>query len=106
MPDAVESYKETILGPLINSGKEDLLLHTVKCWNAYAVDEKNWSIHTVLYCSGIMYKYYSCLGFLPIKNNEEENDINKEVFSSTPHFIKTVFISTVFRIVLLCTMIN
>ena len=42
----------------------------------------------VLYCSGIMYKYYSCLGFLPIKHNQEGKDIHNEIFNNIPHFVK------------------
>ena len=42
----------------------------------------------VLYYSGMMYKYYSCLGFSPIKLKKEVEDIHNEVFNNIPHFIK------------------
>ena len=34
-----ESYKDTIIGHLVNSGIADLLLHIVQCWRAYAVNK-------------------------------------------------------------------
>ena len=39
--DIVESYKDSIIGNLVNSGTADLLLHIVQCWNACVVDEEN-----------------------------------------------------------------
>ena len=38
-----ESYKDTILGHLGNSGTSYLLLYIVKCWCACAVDEDKWA---------------------------------------------------------------
>ena len=70
-----ESYKDTIIGHLVNAGTEDLLLHIVQCWISYAVDEDNWSLPMAIYCSGVMYKYYSHLFLLPIKHNEEVKNI-------------------------------
>ena len=35
-----------------------------------------------------MYKYYSCLGFLPLKHDEEGKYIHKEEFNNLPHLIK------------------
>ena len=64
--DIVESYKYTIIGHLGNTGTVDLLLHIVQCWCACAVDKGNCDLSIVIYCSGILYKYYSSLGFLPI----------------------------------------
>ena len=37
-----------------------------------------------------MYTYHYHLVFLPIERNEEGNDINKEVFKNTPHFVKNI----------------
>ena len=37
--DIEESYKDTIIGNLGNSGTEDLLLQIVQCWRACAVNE-------------------------------------------------------------------
>ena len=42
-----------------------------------------------MYCSGMMYEYYSCLGFLPIKNNEKGKDIHNHIFNIIPNLIKT-----------------
>ena len=42
----------------------------------------------VMYCSGIMHKYYSHLGFFPLKHNEERKYIHNEIFNNIPHFIK------------------
>ena len=36
----------------------------------------------------MMYKYYSCIGFFPIKNNEEVKDVHNEIFNNIPHFVK------------------
>ena len=69
--DIEESYKYTIIIHLENTGTVDLLLHIVHCWSTCAVDEEKYAVPVVLYCSGMMYKYYSCLGFFPIKYNEE-----------------------------------
>ena len=59
--DIVESYKDSIIGNLVNSGTADLLLHIVQCCRVCAVNEENQALVMVLYCSHIMYKYYSCL---------------------------------------------
>ena len=37
--DIEESYKDTIIGRLVNPVTEDLLLHMVQCWRACVVDE-------------------------------------------------------------------
>ena len=42
----------------------------------------------ILYCSHMVYKYYSRLGFFPIKQNDEVKDIHNEIFNSIPHLIK------------------
>ena len=62
-----ESYKDTVIDILGNSGTSDLLLHIVTCWTSCAVNEENEGTTTVLYCSRMMYKYYDRLDFLPIK---------------------------------------
>ena len=36
----------------------------------------------------MMYKYYSSLGFYPIKHNDEGKDIHNEMFNNIQHFIK------------------
>ena len=65
------SYKDTILGHLGNSGTSYLLLYIVKCWCACAVDEDKWARPMVIYYSVMMYKYYYCIIFTPIKHNKE-----------------------------------
>ena len=35
-----------------------------------------------------MCKYYSCIGILPIKHNEEGKYVHNEIFENIPHFIK------------------
>ena len=65
-----ESYKDTIIGHLGNSGTSYILLHIVQCWRAYAVDKEKQSLPMIIYCSQTMYKYYSHIGFYPIKHNE------------------------------------
>ena len=52
--DIVESYKEITIVHLGNEGTEYLLLHTVNCCQASEVDESNWGLPMVLYCSGMM----------------------------------------------------
>ena len=42
----------------------------------------------VLYFSHLMYKYYSHLGFSPIKHDWEGKDVHNEIFNNIPHFIK------------------
>ena len=41
----------------------------------------------VLYCSGIMHKYYYCIVFSPIKQDKEEKTHN-EIFNNIPNLIK------------------
>ena len=41
--DIEESYKDTIIGYLGNSGTDDLLLHIVQCWHVCVVNEEKWS---------------------------------------------------------------
>ena len=59
-----------------NSGTEYLSLHIVKCWRACEINEENKALPLVLYCSYMIYKYYSCLGFTPIKYNEKGKKIH------------------------------
>ena len=59
--DIVGSYKDSIIGHLRKSGTEDLLLHIVQCWRWGVFDKQNRYFPIVMYCSGMMYKYYSCL---------------------------------------------
>ena len=58
-----EAYKDIIIGHLENSGTEDLLLHIEIVCCACAVDEERMALTMVLYCSGMMYKYYFRLGY-------------------------------------------
>ena len=51
---SVESYKDKIIGHLVNTLTVDLFLHSVQCQNACTVDEENPNIPVVLYCSSIM----------------------------------------------------
>ena len=89
--DIVESYKDTIISHLVDSGTSDLLLQILKCWCEFVGDEYNWYLPAVIYCSGMFYKYYSCLSFLPIKHNEEGKYIHKEVLNNIPNSIKNHF---------------
>ena len=68
--DIVKSYKNTVIGYLQNAGTSHFLLHIVQCYHACEFDEDNQSLPVVIYCSDMMYKYYSSIGFLPIKHNE------------------------------------
>ena len=70
-----------------NTGTEDLLLCIVQFWCTSTVDEDNWTLTMVIYCSVMMNTYYSFLGFIPIKHNEEVKDICEELFNSVPHLI-------------------
>ena len=67
----VESYKDTIIGHFGNADTADLILHIVQCGRACEFDKENCDLPRVFYCSGIVCKYHSCLGFIPIKHNEE-----------------------------------
>ena len=58
-----ESYKDTTIGHLGNSGTSYLLLHIVQYWRACVVNEENQALPMVICCSQVMYKYYSHLGF-------------------------------------------
>ena len=42
----------------------------------------------ILYCSGTIYNYCSCLDFSPIKQNEKGKDIHNEIFNNVHHLIK------------------
>ena len=86
--DTEEFYKDTIIGHLVNSGTTDLLFHIVQCLRTCSVNEENWALYIVLYCSHMMYEYNYCLGFSPIKHNEEGKYIHNEIFNNIPHFIR------------------
>ena len=60
----------------------------LQCWHACAVDKYNKDLPLVLYCSDMMYKYDSNLGFFTNKKQREVKDIHNEVFKNIPHFIK------------------
>ena len=53
--DIEESYKDTTIGNMENSGTSYLLLHIVQCWRTCAANEENQALPMVLYCSHIMY---------------------------------------------------
>ena len=76
------------MGYLGNSGTTYLLLQIVLCWREFEVDEENWDISMVLYCSFMMYKYYQHIGFLQIKHNKEGKYTHNEIFNNIPHLIK------------------
>ena len=46
-----------------NLGTAYLLLHMVWCCCSCAVDEEKWYLPMVIYCPGIMFKYYYYLSF-------------------------------------------
>ena len=48
-------------------GTVDLLLHILQCWRTCAVNEENQDMPLVMYCSQMMYKYYSLLRFYQIE---------------------------------------
>ena len=73
----MESYKETIIGNLKNTGTPDLFLHSVQLWSASTVDEENLDLPMVLYCSRMIYKYYSHLECITIIHNKEGRYIHK-----------------------------
>ena len=50
----LESYKDRIIGHLINADTSDLLIHIVQCWCACAADRDYWYLPIVIYCSGMM----------------------------------------------------
>ena len=54
--DIVYSYKDTIVGNLVNSGTSYLLLHIVYSWRSWEVDKYNWYLPMVMYCLGGIYK--------------------------------------------------
>ena len=86
--DIEESYKDTIIVHLGNAGTADLLLRILQCWCTCTVNVENSDLPMVLYFSQMMNKYYSHLGFSPIKHNEEEKYIHNQIFNNIPHFIK------------------
>ena len=63
----VKSYKDTIIGRWGNSGTADLLLNIVQWCSTCAVDKDKHDFPFFIYCSVMLYKNYSCLGFFPIK---------------------------------------
>ena len=102
----VESYKNTMICNLGNTDKVDLLIHTVQCWCACTVDKDYRDLPMVIKISGMMYKYYLCIGFIPIKHNKEGKEIHNK-YSAISHIkSKTVFMSNIFKIFMLCTTIK
>ena len=67
-----------------------MLLCRVHCWSASKIDKDNWSLPVILYCSAMMYKYYSFLVFILVKHNEKVKYILKEAFNNLQHFIKNI----------------
>ena len=55
-----ESYKDIIIGNMVNS--ENLSLQLVHCWHACTFNEENKALTLVLFCSHMLFKYYSHLG--------------------------------------------
>ena len=60
----------------------------------------------VLYCSGMMYEYYSRIVFLPIKKIRNEKIFIEKYSTIYQISSKTVFVPTIFKMFLLCTMIK
>ena len=46
--DIEESYKDTIIGHMENSGTANLSLYIVQCWRSCVVNEENWALPMVL----------------------------------------------------------
>ena len=86
--DIKELYKYTIIGHLVNSGPEYLLLHIVHCCIACVVNEESNALHMVLYCLHMMYKRYSPLEFYQSTRIRNGNIYN-EIFNNIPYFVKT-----------------
>ena len=59
--DIEDSYKDTSIGHLGNSGTVYLLLYIVKCWLVCEVDDEKKYLPMVMYCLVMMYKYFSLL---------------------------------------------
>ena len=77
VPDIEESYNDTIMFHLRNSGTAYLLLHIVQWWCEYVVDDEKRDLPMATYCSRMMNIYYSCLGFI------QSNTMSKErIFKS------------------------
>ena len=88
MSGIVESYKYTIIRKLRKSGTPYLLLHMDQYWCACSVDKDKQDLPMIMYCSSIMYKYYSYLGFHWLRKNEEGKDTQNGIFNNIPYFIK------------------
>ena len=73
---------------MVNEGTSDLLLHIVQCWRACAVDAENWALQMVLYCSHMMYKYYSRILLSSIKQSKEGKYIYNKIFNNIPHIFQ------------------
>ena len=54
--DIEESYRDTIIGNMVNSGTADLLLNIAQCMRACTAMEESQYIHLFLYFLHIMYK--------------------------------------------------
>ena len=104
--DIEESYKDTIIVNLIHSGREGLLLHIVQYWHACTFSEEN-----RLYLRFCTIQTW-CINIILIMAISESNTakegkyIYSEIFNNISHFFKSVFMSTLFRMVLLCTIIK
>ena len=84
----VKLYEDTIIGYLRESDTTQLLLRIVQCCHLCDVDEDNFALPVVLYCSAMMYWYYYCLGVLPIKHNKKGTYTHEEKINCIPNFIK------------------
>ena len=97
--DIEESYKDTIIGHLGNSGTEDLLLHVEKCWRSCAINEENISSPMVLYCSHMMYILFLSWIF-PNQHTVSKVKIFTMKYSTIYHISsKTICILIVFKMV-------
>ena len=71
--DIEESYIDTIIGHLINSGTAHLLLHIVQCWCACAVDEKKRDIY-----GSVLTRHDLCENIILVLGCPQSNTTRKE----------------------------
>ena len=92
-----EWYKDTIIVHMGNSDTAYLLLHIVQCWCAWAVNKETQALPMVLYCSHMVYKYYSFIGFPPINTQWGRETIHNEIFNNIPHLSKIICMLIIFK---------
>ena len=87
MSDIEASYKDTIIGNLVNSGIAYLLLHPVQCWSACEFYEENKALSFVLYFSHDVYILFSSR-FVPYQHTMRKGETRSKILNNLPHFIK------------------